>query len=221
MDKIFDDRHGAGHVERPRIAKETVSLAALFGVELQTQREEFRQGRREHGGVFEDGHLACGSAEQRAGLAEGEERRGVLAHFDDGDTQAPDVGRIRVLAGQNDFRGHVPASASPVNDGTHGDVETQAEIDELDLAQDAQHDVGGLDVAMDETARVEEGQSGQRLLSDMGDHGFVERGVVEHGFERTALQKLLHQPKVVVLEKGLNEMDDVGMIDSCQDRHFP
>jgi hypothetical protein len=128
----------------PFVLREAVRERALFGHESEDRVEEFDELWRPSVGLAQRWHLARRKEEERARFAERGVRRLAFEHFDDGDRDAPNVGRIGVLLGQNHFGRHIPARAGAVHNGSHRHIDAQAEVDEFHIAFGRQHYIAWL-----------------------------------------------------------------------------
>jgi hypothetical protein len=115
-------------------------------------------------------------------------------HFDEHVTEAGEVGlRSGALSGE-DFGGGVFESAG-LSDWRASDPEGGADVDDFDLTGAFDHDVGGFEVAVDESAAVEGGDAFEAFAEDgdghagfepavdfaAGDYAFVDAGPATFG----------------------------------------
>ena len=130
------------------------------------------------------------------------------------------LGRHVVGAADDD----VSASIVPLSTSARTRL-ADAEIDELDhdvafdVADD--HDVVGLDVAVDDTGRVRRGQAGEQLASDVDQRDDRQLHLVEDVGERAAFLQLHHHVRRAVVEHAhVVDLSDVGMAERSADARF-
>ena len=95
----------------------------------------------------------------------------------------------------------------------------QAEIGDLGLAVGGDHDVGGLEVAMDDAGLVRRADAGQHVAHDV--HCLLDRQrLLEHGMQRFALDVFQHQVGFRLEAADIVDADDIAVLQLADRTRF-
>ncbi len=176
-------------------------------------------GNGKIGAVFEDGTGVAfqDGVEDGVGGVAGEGKF-AAEHLVEDDAAGPEIGAVVDLLAENLLGRHVADGAyDDAGFGERlGDVWPlgQAEVDDLDLVAGADHQVGRLDVAMDDAVLVGVMQAGEQLGGEVGGSGEIERAAVDSVGQGFAVV-VAHDEDDLAVGELFDVMDaaDVGVVE--------
>ena len=150
---------------------------------------------------------------------------GFLAgdHFVQGDAERIDIGAGVELLALDLFGRHVVKRADDVagfGEGAVGGHAGDAEVHQLDAAVGRKHDVGRLDVAMDDAARMGVGEGGEGLVGGVERLGDRQAADAHEAVEGGAFDELHDHDHLVANALSGAQGGDVGMFETGGDFDF-
>jgi hypothetical protein len=130
------------------------------------------------------------------------EWRFTLGHFNRRNPKTPHIRLCIITCLSDDFRGHPERCAYECVAECTRELRSDTEISEFDLSRGREEDIGGLDITVDSTLRVEVVKALKKLAADDGDVRFRKDSGLEK-VETGAAGEILHDdPELVVDDEG-------------------
>ncbi len=161
---------------------------------------------------------------EHGGVVVGLERHDAGEHEVEQDADRVDVDALVDLLAEDLLRrqaGRGPEHVLLGDVRRSGDQLGEAEVEDLDVVGPplplAQHDVGGLDVAMDDAARVGLAEALEHLRGDRHEVGEREASPATHeAIEGLARDVLHHDEGATVIATEVVDRDDVGVLEAAE-----